>query len=114
MQDLGYELPRIPIPRTWVHKGLLVCLLTLGNTATSKSPSKGCRETKHSLDRFAGAAGLAEAKEFERPFNTRRGGRLNENPRAQVLRYLKETRVGWGILANGWSPDRSRDSTRRM
>jgi hypothetical protein len=22
MQDLGYELPRIPIPRTWVNKGL--------------------------------------------------------------------------------------------
>jgi hypothetical protein len=21
MQDLGYELPRIPIPRTWVNKG---------------------------------------------------------------------------------------------
>jgi hypothetical protein len=20
MQDLGYELPRIPIPRTWVNK----------------------------------------------------------------------------------------------
>ena len=21
MQDLGYELPRVPIPRTWVNKG---------------------------------------------------------------------------------------------
>jgi hypothetical protein len=21
MQDSGYELPRIPIPRTWVNKG---------------------------------------------------------------------------------------------
>src|SRR5215213_264568 len=29
MQDSGYELPRIPIPRTWVNKGLLDCLLAL-------------------------------------------------------------------------------------
>ncbi|MDQ3571458.1 MAG: Eco57I restriction-modification methylase domain-containing protein [Actinomycetota bacterium] len=56
---------------------------------------------RNSLDRFHDAAALAEAKEFERPFNTRRGGRLNEDPHAQVLRYLKDTRVGWGILTNG-------------
>lgn len=56
---------------------------------------------RNSLDRFHDAAALAEAKEFERPFNTRRGGRLNEDPHAQILRYLNETRVGWGILTNG-------------
>lgn len=58
---------------------------------------------KNSLDRFRDAAALAEAKEFERPFNTRRGGALNEDPHAQILRYLNETRVGWGILTNGRS-----------
>ncbi len=58
---------------------------------------------KNSLDRFRDAAALAEAKEFERPFNTRRGGTLNEDPHAQILRYLNETRVGWGILTNGRS-----------
>lgn len=56
---------------------------------------------RNSLDRFRDADALAEAKEFERPFNTRRGGRLNEDPHAQILRYLNETRVGWGILTNG-------------
>ena len=29
MQDLGYELPRIPILRGWVNKALLVCPLAL-------------------------------------------------------------------------------------
>jgi hypothetical protein len=27
MQDLGYELPRIPIPRTWVNKGKKILLV---------------------------------------------------------------------------------------
>jgi len=58
---------------------------------------------KGSLDRFRDAVALAEAKEFERPFNTRRGGALNEDPHAQILRYLNETRLGWGILTNGRS-----------
>lgn len=59
------------------------------------------RLSKNDLDRFAGAAALVEAKEFGRPFNTRRGGRLDEDPHAQILRYLNETRVRWGILTNG-------------
>jgi type I restriction-modification system DNA methylase subunit len=58
-------------------------------------------QPKNSLDRFRDAAALGEAKEFDRPFNTRRGGALNEDPHAQILRYLNETRVGWGILTNG-------------
>jgi hypothetical protein len=58
---------------------------------------------KGDLNRFADAVGLAEAKEFERPFDTRRGGPRNEDPHAQILRYLNETRVGWGILTNGRS-----------
>ena len=62
---------------------------------------KAAQQPKNSLDRFRDADALAEAKEFERPFNTRRGGRLNEDPHAQILRYLNETRVGWGILTNG-------------
>ena len=62
---------------------------------------KAAQLEKNSLDRFRDAAALAEAKEFERPFSTRRGGRLNEDPHAQILRYLYETRVGWGILTNG-------------
>ena len=56
---------------------------------------------KGDLERFRDAVALAEAKEFERPFDTRRGGRRNEDPHAQILRYLNETRVGWGILTNG-------------
>lgn len=62
---------------------------------------KAAQLPKESLERFRDAAALAEAKEFERPFNRRRGGRLNEDPHAQILRYLNETRVGWGILTNG-------------
>ena len=62
---------------------------------------KAAQLPRNSLIRFRDAAGLAEAKEFERPFNTRRGGRSNEDPHAQILRYLNETRVGWGILTNG-------------
>jgi hypothetical protein len=57
----------------------------------------------NNLDRFGDAAALVEAKEFGRPFDTRRGGRLSEDPHAQILRYLNETRVGWGILTNGCS-----------
>lgn len=62
---------------------------------------KAAQLPKNSLDRFTDAAGLAEAKEFDRPLNRRRGGRLNEDPHAQILRYLNETRAGWGILTNG-------------
>ena len=62
---------------------------------------KAAQLEKGSLARFQEAAALAEAKEFERPFSTRRGGWRNEDPHAQILRYLYETRVGWGILTNG-------------
>jgi hypothetical protein len=58
---------------------------------------------RNSLDRFGDAVALVEAKEFERPFDTRRGGTLSEDPHAQILRYLNETRVPWGILTNGRS-----------
>ena len=61
------------------------------------------QQPKNSPERFRDAAALAEAKEFERRFDTRRSGRLNEVPHAQILRYLNETRVGWGILTNGRS-----------
>lgn len=56
---------------------------------------------KGDLGRFSDAVALAEAKEFGRPFDTRRGGPRNEDPHAQILRYLNETRVRWGILTNG-------------
>lgn len=59
------------------------------------------QQRKNSLDRFQNAVAIAEAKEFERPFNTRRGGTRNEDPHAQILRYLNETRAAWGILTNG-------------
>ena len=62
---------------------------------------KAAQLQKNSLERFGDAAALAEAKEFERPFNTRHGGLLNEDPHAQILRYLNETRVAWGFLTNG-------------
>lgn len=59
------------------------------------------RLERNSLVRFADAVALVEAKEFERPFSTRRGGSRNEDPHAQILRYLNETHVPWGILTNG-------------
>jgi hypothetical protein len=62
---------------------------------------KAARLPKGDLGRFRDAVALGEAKEFERPFDTRRGGSRNEDPHAQILRYLNETRVGWGILTNG-------------
>ena len=68
---------------------------------TDEARMKAARLPKNSLDRFGDAVAVAEAKEFERPFNTRRGGLQNEDPHAQILRYLNETRVGWGILTNG-------------
>lgn len=62
---------------------------------------KAAELPKGDLERFRDAVALAEAKEFERPFDTRRGGPRNEDPHAQILRYLNETRAGWGILTNG-------------
>ncbi|HEX6782505.1 MAG TPA: N-6 DNA methylase [Solirubrobacterales bacterium] len=68
---------------------------------TDEARMKAAKLPKNSLDRFGDAVAIVEAKEFERPFNTRRGGLQNEDPHAQILRYLNETRVGWGILTNG-------------
>jgi hypothetical protein len=68
---------------------------------TEEARLKAAKLPKNSLDRFGDAVAIAEAKEFERSFNTRRGGLQNEDPHSQILRYLNQTRVGWGILTNG-------------
>ena len=54
---------------------------------------KAAQLPKGDLDRFRDAAALAEAKEFERPFNTRRGGRRNEDPTRRSC--ATSTRRGW-------------------
>jgi hypothetical protein len=38
MQDLGYELPRIPIPRTWVNKPSLWHFLDKNSSGIHRRP----------------------------------------------------------------------------
>jgi len=41
MQDLGYELPRISIPRTWVNKPIMQLLPPLATVVCNKSTHSG-------------------------------------------------------------------------
>ncbi|MGH2744115.1 MAG: Eco57I restriction-modification methylase domain-containing protein [Thermoleophilaceae bacterium] len=52
--------------------------------------------------RYERAAGVADAKRFDRPLDRRAAvGAPSEDPVAQIINYLSITRRPWGILTNG-------------
>lgn len=59
-------------------------------------------DARQGADRYRGAAGVCDAKRFDRPLDRRRvRGALSEDPVAQIIHYIAVTRRRWGVLTNG-------------